>query len=208
MSIILLVGASGSGKTTIGKELERYGVKQLVSFTTRPMRDGEMHGVDYHFTNKEDLVESELAEISYYNGNTYGLSKHEIESKLAKHNDVYFITDRNGAKQLVEMYPDKVKYFWINITIEEMVKRMRQRGDRDEQIIERVEHAIDTGELVYPEDVDCNIITLDANDSVKDLIWIIALDSYFSAVKFERVAKPIYIKRSDEITGSVKEWKK
>lgn len=162
MSIILLVGASGSGKTTIGKRLERYGIAQLTSFTTRPMREGEVDGVDYHFVDKKHLDTADLAEISYYNSNTYGLTKDEIDSKLDKYQDVYFVADRNGASQLVDMYPDEVIYFWLNITIDTMIERMENRGDGSQQILDRIRHAVINKELVKPSGVGCEIITLDS----------------------------------------------
>ena len=53
--IIVLVGASGSGKTTIGKELEELGVRSLLSFTTREPREGEYNMVDYRFIGDIEL---------------------------------------------------------------------------------------------------------------------------------------------------------
>lgn len=45
---IFLIGPQGSGKTTLAKELERRGYEQILAYTTRPPRDNEIEGVDYH----------------------------------------------------------------------------------------------------------------------------------------------------------------
>ena len=54
-SLILFLGESGSGKTTVQRELEKRGVKKVVTYTTRPLREGEADGVEYHFITEERL---------------------------------------------------------------------------------------------------------------------------------------------------------
>lgn len=174
MSIVLLVGASASGKTTVGKELERrFRFEQLVSFTTREKRKGEVDGVDYNYLTFDELEELELAEYSEYNGNLYGLTKKEVNTKLAQHEDVYFITNADGARQLQRMYPHETVCFWFKITVEEMVNRMRERGDSSEQIISRFEHAVDTKELVKPEGLS-SVYEIDARKPIKQVVNDIA----------------------------------
>ena len=151
--IILLVGASGSGKTTIGKELEERFVPQLVSFTTRPKRDGEVEGKDYYFKQDGAISTDDskiVIESSTYGNNEYGLYKDEIDSKLER-GDVYFICNKDGAGQIIEFYPDQVVYFWIQIDVSTMIERMRKRGDEEKNILDRIEHAVETSELVVPD---------------------------------------------------------
>ena len=50
--IVVLVGGSGSGKTTIAHELEKKGFRRLVTTTTRPKREGEVDQVDYFFVDR------------------------------------------------------------------------------------------------------------------------------------------------------------
>lgn len=164
--IILLVGASGSGKTTIGKELEQLGIEQLVSFTTRDKRVGELEGVDYYFLEKE-LDYSELAEHSTYNGNSYGLLKSEVNKKLSKNRDVYFICNKDGAEQIIEKYPNDYCYVWIEISEDLMIDRMLKRGDSEENVKSRVEHAADNNEFDLPEKVG-NLLVLQADNSLDD----------------------------------------
>lgn len=54
--LIALFGPSASGKDTLAKELlKRNDVSEIVSCTTRPMRDYEKDGIDYHFMNEEEF---------------------------------------------------------------------------------------------------------------------------------------------------------
>ena len=57
--IIVLLGASGSGKSTIEKILsDKYDYEKIVSYTTRPQRVGETNGKDYHFITNETFKEA------------------------------------------------------------------------------------------------------------------------------------------------------
>lgn len=166
MAVIVLIGASGSGKSTIGHRLEDFGVPQLVSFTTREKRAGETHGVNYYFTDKKKieimLKGKNISEMSEYNEHYYGLFSSEVIVKTSMNKDVYFIADTDGARQLVSMFPDEVTVFWLSVTIETMVRRMRERGDSEKDILSRVEHAIDTGELKEPKGLD--VVRVNANE--------------------------------------------
>lgn len=170
--IYLIVGASGSGKSTIGKILEEQGIPQLVSFTTRQKRKGEIDGQDYHFITQEKLEalsKKSIAEITEYNGNYYGLTKREVSDKLDEFREVYFVTNEDGAKQIIDMYPEDTVVFWLNVTIETMVERMRVRGDKEEDILSRVEHAIDSKEIFPPKSIEKYLYILDADNTPEEL---------------------------------------
>jgi guanylate kinase len=78
---IILIGASGSGKSLIEKKLaEEYDYEKIVSYTTRKIRENEVNGVDYHFTNNEtfkDMIDADLfAEYDEYSqARLYGTLK-------------------------------------------------------------------------------------------------------------------------------------
>lgn len=58
--IFYLMGKSSSGKDTLYKKIledERVSLKTIVPYTTRPIREGEEEGVEYHFVTKEQLEE-------------------------------------------------------------------------------------------------------------------------------------------------------
>lgn len=146
--IIILVGASGSGKTSVSYALERRGIQALISHTTRPMRPGECDGKDYHFVTEETLP-PDFVEHTHYSGYTYGMTRSEVDRHLPD-GHVVIVCERAGAAQIVAAYPEHVVYIWLDISENEMVRRMRQRGDNPDSIRTRMQHARDNGELVPP----------------------------------------------------------
>ncbi|MDD4005965.1 MAG: guanylate kinase, partial [Bacilli bacterium] len=71
--MIILVGASASGKTEIAKILTRkYGIVKAITHTTRDMREGEKNGVDYFFVSKDEFAalakQNAFVETTFYNG--------------------------------------------------------------------------------------------------------------------------------------------
>ena len=80
--MIVVTGASASGKTETAKELGRlFNIKRVVTHTTRPKRPGEIDGVDYHFVTREKFLELKaqnfFVETTEYNHNFYGTSRPE-----------------------------------------------------------------------------------------------------------------------------------
>lgn len=175
--MIILVGPSGSGKTSIGKVLEEQSIPRLVTTTTRPAREGETEGVDYYFRDfsKEDM--KEFIEQTVYNNNRYGLTKAEVSSMLEKHNIVHVSLDKKGAKALKKNYPKESFVVFVKITEDEMIKRMRKRGDSERQINERVIFAKETDELNPPPETDLII----KNENIKDSAKLI-MDNLFQEV--------------------------
>ena len=74
--MIVLVGESASGKSSIERELIALGFNKIVTYTTRPMRKEDVDGETYHFITEEqfnDMIEKDLfAEHASYNGWQYG----------------------------------------------------------------------------------------------------------------------------------------
>lgn len=144
--LLLLIGASASGKTTLGVHLETLGVKQLVSHTTRQMRTGEINGETYYYITKEEFDNIDKLEQTYYAGNYYCLSRQEVERH--KEDLVYCIVDSHGVQQILQNYGrDNVIVIYIDVSYVDMIKRMRNRGDSEEKIKERIKYAIETKEM-------------------------------------------------------------
>lgn len=56
--IYYIMGKSSAGKDTIYKELLKNGsikFNTVVGYTTRPMREGELHGREYYFVTEEEM---------------------------------------------------------------------------------------------------------------------------------------------------------
>ena len=106
MSTIVLIGASGSGKSTIENELNNNGFRKIVSYTTREPRDGEKNGKDYWFVTKDTfkdmLAEGLFAEYEEYSqGRFYGT----LKSDYVEGNNVVVLTP-NGIRQLKRNLPN------------------------------------------------------------------------------------------------------
>lgn len=132
-NIFVIVGSSGSGKTSIGKKA--FGSdNELVSHTTRPIRPKEQDGRDYHFVTlaeMEELIENdELVEYSEYNGNLYGISKAEIENKTSKY-ETFFITDKNGLDAITKLYPNNTISIFIDVPINQLKTRLIRRNEQN-----------------------------------------------------------------------------
>ncbi|HPM07636.1 MAG: AAA family ATPase [Bacilli bacterium] len=135
--MIILVGASASGKTEIAKILARkYGIAKAITHTTRPMRDGEKDGLDYFFVSKEDfqklLAENFFVEMTLYNENYYGCSKSQVSDNRA------VIVDPNGLKAFQKLNDASVISFLVVADEEVRYQRMLTRGDKKENAIKRI----------------------------------------------------------------------
>lgn len=105
MKIITLTGPSCSGKTTLLKELvDKHGYADIVSHTTRPMRPGEKHGIDYYFTKQEDfdaLAKSGgFMETVSFNGYSYGVSVQEMSEVTKDGKVAVLIVEPQGLTQI------------------------------------------------------------------------------------------------------------
>lgn len=131
-------GVSGSGKTTTMREVM---TNEVLSFTTRMPRKGEVDGVDYIFSTLDEINHLDsigrLIERVEYSGNHYGITKDELESKL-RVGDAFVVVDYHGYQQLRKLY-DKVVGIYIKIDKEDAIRRMLQRGDTKESIKTRID---------------------------------------------------------------------
>lgn len=135
MSILItLTGPSASGKTELMKRLVATGkIEKLVSHTTRPIRPGEVEGVDYYFTNPE-WFEAEVKEGRFFQelkfaGNRYGTHQSEMDrvSNLGKVSAV--IVEPYGVKQFLKTVSEDVKVltFYLDVSVETAFARYLTR---------------------------------------------------------------------------------
>jgi guanylate kinase len=146
--LFVITGPSGVGKGTLIRELcERVpGLELSVSATTRPPRDGERPGVDYHFLDEEDfskrLENGEFMEHASYSGHRYGTLLSEVEPRLDRGVGVVLEIEVQGARQVRERLPGAVLVFVAPPAPEVLRERLEGRGtDTMEQIDRRLEVA-------------------------------------------------------------------
>lgn len=135
--IIVILGASGSGKDTIlGILKETYGFRGVVSYTARPPRKNETNGVDYHFISKKEfakrLEEGFFAENTFYANNPYGFAREDLIE------GVILIACLDGLRQLRNELD--LELFVVYVSVREDVRTLRlyDRGDNPEEINRRI----------------------------------------------------------------------
>lgn len=169
--ILIITGPSGVGKNTIINALsEKLDFKFSVSHTTRPKRETEVNGKDYHFVTEEEfqlmINNNELIEFEEYGGFTYGTSRKELEQ------DGLIILDLevNGATKLLNNNSNFIGLF-IDINDEELINRLKNRGHNSDFINKRMQLA--NKQRKYKDMYDYKIENVDINTSVKEIIDII-----------------------------------
>ena len=177
--LLVVSGPSGAGKGTICNALlnKNDKIKLSVSATTRKPRNGEVHGVNYFFLEKEEfttMIENgEFLEYAQIYDNFYGTPKSAIIECLEKGQDVILEIEMQGAKQIKEVYPEGVFIFVLPPSLEELKSRIVGRGtETQEEIEKRFSCAFE--EINQIVNYDYFIVNEDIEKSVNDVEAIIA----------------------------------
>ena len=149
-SLFIVSSPSGGGKTTLIRRLlakpPGEPLRFSVSHTTRPQRDGEVDGREYHFVSAAEFEKmarrGEFLEHNEVHGNFYGTAKSEVLPRLAGGEDVILDIDVQGARDVVVAVPDAVSIFIIPASPDELERRLRNRGlDGEDAIRKRLINA-------------------------------------------------------------------
>ena len=135
--MILLVGASASGKTVTALDLQkRYGLVKAITTTTREKRIGETDGVEYFFITKDEfktrLKEGKFVEHSIYNDNYYGCGVDQVDDNKI------VVLDPNGLHSFLKLNNKHVVSFLLIADEKTRQQRMISRGDKQENITKRL----------------------------------------------------------------------
>lgn len=169
---------SGAGKTSLCKEIIDIfpELRQSVSYTTRPMRSGEVHGVDYNFVTRETfdrmIDDNAFAEWAEVHGNRYGTAIETLQAARAQGKDLLLDIDCQGAKQIKEKYGEGVFIFILPPSVEELKRRLLGRNtDSSETIEQRIKNA--EGEIREASWYDYVIVNDDFEKALEELKSII-----------------------------------
>ena len=179
--LLVVSGPSGAGKGTICKALlnKNDQIKLSVSATTRKPRNGEVHGVNYFFIEKEEFTKmienGEFLEYAQIYDNFYGTPKAAIIECLEKGQDVILEIEMQGARQIKEVYPEGVFIFVLPPSLEELKSRIVGRGtETQEEIEKRFICAFE--EINQIVNYDYFIVNEDIEKSVSDVEAIICAE--------------------------------
>lgn len=143
--IIIVSGPSGVGKGTILHRIFESGdfpLELSVSATTREPRPMEKNGVHYHFLSEEEFLkrkeDGQFAEcFRVFGGAWYGTLKTTIENALKLGKWLVLEIDVKGAQKVLESFPNAETFFIMPPSLEELKKRLSERGTEDEDVLKK-----------------------------------------------------------------------
>ena len=163
--LVIISGFSGSGKSSVLKELSKIAeYKFSVSATTRQPRNEEVHGVDYYFLSKDEFLKKiyncEMLEYMEYSENYYGTFRKPVMEMLESGYNTVLDIDFRGALTVKEEFADAIMIFITPPTYVSLEKRLRSRGTECEEGIRR-RLEISKKEINYISEYDYFVINED-----------------------------------------------
>ena len=144
--MITIMGKTSSGKDTVVNELiSKYGFRKCVTYTTRPMRDGEKQDITYHFITEDDfkqkIRENFFAEYKSYDTEFgiwyYGVALEDVENADDK---TVIILTPDGYRDVIKKVKNKPKSIYIYANNSTIKERLISRGDDPKEAQRRLEH--------------------------------------------------------------------
>ncbi|MFE8146824.1 guanylate kinase [Brenneria goodwinii] len=179
-TLYIVSAPSGAGKSSLIQALLKtqplYDTQVSISHTTRAKRPGESHGEHYFFVSTDEfkhmIQENEFLEYAEVFGNYYGTSRTAIEQVLATGVDVFLDIDWQGAQQIRTQMPLARSIFILPPSKEELERRLRGRGQDNEDVIAR-RMAQAVAEMTHYAEYDYLIVNDDFDLALLDLKTII-----------------------------------
>lgn len=189
--LIILSSPSGAGKSTLAKRLRDWDrdIRFSVSATTRPPREGEVDGTDYHFLDEPEfrrmVSNGDMLEHAHVFGNFYGSPRGPVESAIEAGEDVLFDIDWQGAQQISNspLAPHVLSIFLLPPSINELRRRLESRGqDSADVIAKRMKRSWD--EISHWDGYDYVLVNDDLDATETNLKTIV------SAERLRRTQQP------------------
>lgn len=183
--VITITGKSGSGKSTLAKKLTDTGLfGEVISFTTRLPRDGEVNGVDYNFISMEEaekiVKNNEALQHVIINGNHYGSHQKTFEDIYNRGQIPILVCDPKGPQDL-EKNKDKMGWkvtkIFLDVEPETLSTRIVDRFSKEytgekpniEKIDKEIEKRLNMMTSMNKEEVNFFIDKLKSNEFINDL---------------------------------------
>ena len=147
-ALFIICAPSGAGKTSLVRALVDT-IPDLyvsISYTTRPPRPSEKHGVDYFFVRKDEfqalLEQKRFLEHATVFDHLYGTSRAWVEEQLTDGKDIILEIDWQGAQQVRSIIKDAVNIFILPPSLAALEERLKGRGDDEPNIHRRMRDAV------------------------------------------------------------------
>lgn len=188
-AILVMSGPSGCGKSSLLRELSKE-IKDYhfsISTTTREIREGETHGVEYYFTTKkefeQDIAEGNFLEWAKVHENYYGTSLKPIKEALKEGKLVVFDIDVQGHDILRKKLGNLTTSVFITTpTLNDLKKRLKKRGTDAKEVMKK-RLANSQIEIRYIDKYDYFLINDDLQKAAEDLISIAKAAKLKSTIK-------------------------
>lgn len=168
--MFVICGKSASGKDTLAKELIARGYKRVVTYTTRPPRDGEIDGVEYHFISNEQFQEKlenhEFAEYHVYYTEFGDWYYGSATNDYVDDPNLFIILTPSGVRMIKEEldFCPHVIYLFANLAA--IQRRLKLRGDNPDEAKRRIETDLndfkgfetEADRIVYNNDDDIKVV--------------------------------------------------
>jgi guanylate kinase len=178
-TLYIVSAPSGAGKTSLVTALIKDDprVRVSVSHTTRAMRPGEVHGVNYHFVIHEEfktlIAQGDFLEHAEVFGNFYGTSRSALQETLNQGFDLILEIDWQGAQQVRKLMPEARSIFILPPSQEALRQRLDGRGQDSEEIIAgRMKEAV--SEMVHYDEYEYVIINDDFAVALEEMKAVFA----------------------------------
>jgi len=166
-----LIGKTCSGKDTALKQLIKLGYDSITKYTTRPIRENEIDGVDYNFiTDKEYLTcPIDFVVQRLYNTWFYGVDPKDLNSEL----DQFIIIDPSGYRELKETFGDHhVTGLYLDVPQEVRLLRGLNRKDNVEELFRRLQ-ADEKDFEGFEKEVDHVIQSLEKKEALDKILLVL-----------------------------------
>ncbi len=177
--ILIISGLSGSGKDTVINRVQEISGRIfhfVVTCNTRPRRENEIDGVDYHFISRDRFLQmiedGEMLEHSEVYEDLKGVPRFEVDNAFQVGKDIVMRLDTQGMQKVKAVYPNAVSIFILPPDSQEWIKRLRSRKTESEESL-RIRIQTAEKELKGISAFDYIVVNKEVDQAAGDILTIL-----------------------------------